>query len=480
MQHNGRMLLRGAFARKLVFVGMACAAAVGVGAACKTTVEKAPEASAEREKEEEKKAEEKREEERKEEPPVQPLTGLCKAHSALAKKLGIRHLVVGVMTEGSRPRYETAIQNAPYGLKYIYLSERAYPGGPLENCPGSHSWWGCWNEGSGPKPGGRLRNLFSSAEAAGQIPMVVYYTFYRTIGEGALTREMLVNVDNNIRDYFDDFRFMLQVVNEYQQRSNKPVMLHIEPDLWGYAQQGAAGRSSPRNVRAEVRSTSRGDCGAMEDNFAGFGKCMLQMARTYAPLASVGLMASGWSTGVDINLEPRLLNVEAIAHSTAAYLNHFRLGEDLGDFLVVEFSDRDADFYRENPDNEPRGSQDRWYRTAEGPYPNFPRTFAWGKVLAETLELPLVWWQIPMGNAKLENGRLPKAGSGWERGQWKDNRVDHLFLKSSLEEVVKNHGIALAFGPGREDQTSPTTDGGNLAAQVRTYAQAPQPLFCAE
>jgi len=401
------------------------------------------------------------------------LTGLPKARSQLAKQLGVEHLLVGIMTAGNRARYEEAIEGVPYGLKYIYLSERANPGGPREVCDNvDFSWWGCWNEGSGTRPGGRLRNLFTSTEAAGQIPMVVYYTFYRTIGEGALTPAMLLNTDNKVRDYFDDWRFVLQVVDEYQQASGKPVMLHIEPDLWGYAQQSAAGRPGPAHLPIEVRSTTRGDCSTLEDNFAGFGQCMLHMARTYAPKASVGLMASGWATGVDINLSTHpQLEVDNIAQQTGAYLNHFRLGEDLGDFLVVEFSDRDAGYYEERPAHE-GGPENRWYHEEEGPFPSFPRTFRWAKTLAETVQLPLVWWQIPMGHMGLENQNLPNNS-----GQWKDNRAEYLFRPSSLQTVVHNHGMALAFGPGQANQTSPTTDGGFLAAKLRAYAQNPQPLL---
>ena len=72
---------------------------------------------------------------------------------------------------------------------------------------------------------------------------------------------------------------------------------------------------------------------------------------------------------------------------------------------------------------------------------------------------PIVWWQIPVGNASLSNG-----------GQtWKDNRVDYLF--AHLGEVTAAHGAALFFGAGNTEQTTPETDGGNLAAKVASYAQ---------
>jgi hypothetical protein len=394
----------------------------------------------------------------------EPSEEVCKTQSKLAAKLNTSHLLMGIATSGDENRYERYIRGVPYGLKYLYLANRALRGGPCAecgNCPSNTvNWWGCW---SGGRAGGHLRNLFSSSEAAGQIPMVVYYVFFATIFEHSEGAEHLAGQlanTNNVRDYFDDWRFVLEVVNEYQRQSNKPVMLHIEPDLWGYAQQSNAGRSGPENLAVDVRSAGRGDCADMENNFAGFGKCMLRMARIHAPEASVGLMASGWATGRDINRgNNQSLDAKALGESTGEYLNKLGAGE--GDFLVVEFSDRDAGYY------EATGQTDRWYDVNNQSVPNFHRTFLWGKTLSDTVKLPLVWWQIPMGHMQLGN----------TNNHWRDNRVDYLF--AHLDEVAATQAIALAFGPGAGDQTSPATDGNNLANKVRDYASgAKQALAC--
>jgi len=409
-------------------------------------------------------------------PPFNPAPSaeVCEAQNRLAKKLGTNRLLLGIMTEGAEENYERYIRGVPYGLKYIYLPERARAGGPCtdcNNCPNQPQggWWGCWNRtGNDSRPGARLRNLFSSSEAAGQIPMVVYYTFYRTIGEGAGALERgVLNDTNNVRDYFRDWRFTLQVVNEYQQQNNKPVWVHIEPDLWGFAQQSSVGRNGPERLPVQVQEAAEGDCPTEENNFAGFGKCMLRMARHHAPQASIGLMASGWATGLgDINLgrgPNARLDAVALGKSTGEYLNKFRWGEDLGDFVVVEFSDRDAGFYAVS-----QNQADRWYDANNTEVPHFHRTFLWGKTLADTVKLPLVWWQIPMGHMGMNN--TPR--------HWCDNRVDYLF--EHLDEVAASQSIALAFGPGSGDQTTPATDGGNLANKVRAYAAGPgQKLICA-
>jgi len=410
---------------------------------------------------------------------AKPSENLCEAQRNLAAKLGTEHLIIGIMTEGGGDNYENAISGVPYGLKYIYVAERARAGGPCtdcNNCPNQPpgGWWGCWNRtGNDSRPGARLRNLFSSSADAGQIPMVVYYTIYRTIAEGAGALPGGLRVTENVRDYFRDWRFTLQVVNEYQQQSGKPVMVHVEPDLWGFAQQGSVGRNSPKNLPVNVQEAAEGDCPEQENNFAGFGICMLRMARHHAPQASIGFMASAWATGLgDISRgvgSSATINAEAAGRSTGLYLNE--LGANLADFLVVEFSDRDAGYYAAN--REP----DRWYfiNPDEG-VPNFRRTFLWARTLAETVKLPLVWWQIPMGHSGMEN---VNPGGSCFTGRWRDNRAEYLF--EHLDEVVTNHGVALAFGPGDCRQTNPRSDDGFLAGKVRDYeAGAKQKLICVQ
>jgi len=394
-------------------------------------------------------------------------------------------MVMGIMTANTPEHYENIIRGVPYGLKYRYLANGA-PEDPscFETCSnrcycatrstnehvcrgGRQQWWGCWDVNSGGKPGADLRRLLTSSEAAGQIPMVVYYTSYQTIAEGAGALPAGLTHRDNVRDYFRDWRFMLTLVDEYQKERNKPVMIHIEPDLWGSAQQGGPGRNGPENLPVEVQYAAEGDCPEQENNFAGFGICMVRMARHYAPQALIGFMASGWATGVDINLNTSAnMDIEGVAVSAGEYLN--KLGANLGDFLVVEFSDRDAGFY-EIEQNQPT----RWYDVNNQSFPNFHRTFLWGKTLADTVKLPLVWWQIPMGHMGLSNSQRGCR----QNCTWRDNRVEYLF--SHLNEVAATQSIALAFGPGDGAQTNPITDGGFLAGRVRAYAATSgQPLVC--
>src|SRR5262249_9828426 len=300
-------------------------------------------------------------------------------------------------------------------------------------------WWGCWQYAGDP-PGAYVRNFLDEAKGRSQIPTITYYQYLQTSGLSEGVTQIRAGQDVGfLTRYLNDWRFLLKQVGQTQ------ALLHIEPDLWAYAQQV---NENAHHIPAAVAQANPSDCSGQERSFAGLGRCMIAMVRKYAPNVKVGLHASRWSTrtAVSGNTDPSL-DVGAEARKTGAFLSE----SGLGDFLVVDFSDRDAGYYESI-------GQNVWLDPTNRHLPNFHQMFVWAKVLAETVQRPLLWWQIPLGNMRLPNVKT----------QWRDNRVDYLF--AHLDEVVTAHGFGLAFGPGEEGQTSPETDNGNLIAKAKAYA----------
>jgi hypothetical protein len=50
---------------------------------------------------------------------------------------------------------------------------------------------------------------------------------------------------------------------------------------------------------------------------------------------------------------------------------------------------------------------------------------------------------------------------------WRDNRVEYFY--DHPDEVAASRAVAFVFGAGVEGQTTPSTDGGYLAARQRSY-----------
>lgn len=282
--------------------------------------------------------------------------------------------------------------------------------------------------------------------------MFTYYMLLQASGlqEGP-SEVAALNNETLLRRYFNDFRFLLQQVGQ------APAIIHVEPDFWGYAQQLNA---NPHLTPARITTANPTDCASLENSVAGFGRCVIAMVRRYAPNARVGLHASSWASGFDaLSNRDSALDLAAEAGRVAAFLE--QCGGADADFVAVDASDRDAGYYQVV-----RG-QNRWWDANNQTLPNFTQAFTWGRALSQRLGRPVLWWQLPIGNA---------AGND-TRNHYRDNRVDYFFTHTA--EVARSFSAGFMFGPGDGDQTTAATDNGNLIARVNAYraagGQAPCP-----
>jgi hypothetical protein len=357
-------------------------------------------------------------------------------------------LVGGKMTD------DVAAQ-APFDVRYLYLAGGLFDtvepctsclscragGLSCANSSGGCDWWGCW-QWDQAAPGQYLRDFLQTTASRGQIPMISYYQLLQTSGVVEGTAEVLAVRDLGLMQrYFNDWRFVLK------QLGSRAALLHIEPDFWGYAQKLG---TDPRLLPAAVASANPTDCPYQENSVAGMGRCMIAMVRKYAPNAKVGLHASAWATSLDVhlNINP-LFDVTVEARKAADFLR--LCGAADADFIVVEASDRDAQWYQLAT------GINRWWDASNVTLPNFRQAFAWAKALSERLGRPNLWWQLPVGNMAL-------PGS-WEK--WRDNRLDYFF--DHPNEVAAAHGLGMVFGAGMEGQTSTSTDNGRFLTRAKGY-----------
>jgi hypothetical protein len=381
--------------------------------------------------------------------------------SGLLDALGIHHLLVG----GSMA--DATAAQAPFDLRYDYLSGGLFDGAaPCTSCatgctangttcansgPGC-AWWGCWQYDQDP-PGEYVRSFAANAAKVTptQVPMITYYMILQASGvqEGSAEVTQAANDASLMGRYFADWRFLLQQIGQ------NVAFLHIEPDFWGYAEQTGQG---PHALTAAVATANPTDCGAIENTIAGMGQCMIQMVRTYAPHAFVGLHASAWGSNVDVSLNTDpTLDVAGEAAKVAGFLG--ACGESGADFVVVETSDRDAGYYQSI------GRNTFWDAT-NASLPSFHQDFAWVKALTEALGKPALYWQGPFGNPSQND----------TTNHWKDNRVDY-FL-GHMNELAGAHAIGAAFGAGAGDQTTAESDGGNFVAKAQAYYSGGGQALC--
>ncbi len=349
---------------------------------------------------------------------------------------------------------------APFDLRYVYLAGQVPDQGDACNSCTSNctvggvstsnsrggNWWGCWQWDQLP-PGAYVRDLITAAKAKAQIPMFTYYLFLQASGASEGKGEISKASDARfMKRYYNDFRFFLKQIG-----SNKAIV-HVEPDFWGYGRQV---NSNPANLPAAVANANGTDCAGLPNTLAGMGRCMIAMGHKYAPNAQIGLHASPWNISLNKNAS---YNIEADAQAAASFLT----AAGGGDLVVSDLADRDADYYRIVQ------GRNEWWDATNKTLPNFTQYLRWVTALTAAMQKPALLWQVPVGNANQNNSAL----------HWKDNRLAYFF--GHMADLAKANVAGIAYGAGEEQQTNPSSDGGLLVAQTKSYVNAGGTAACAQ
>jgi hypothetical protein len=343
------------------------------------------------------------------------------AERKLAEKLGLpSRFSIGLgndVTNGPASADAWALPSK-VDIHYLYLSGLDWP-----------SW---------QPNGGYVTVHAAEAKKRGVVPM---FTLYQAAawGEGNLgafadTAFMTL--------YWRNVRILFERLGDF----DSAAMVHFEPDFWGYTQQ--KGGDDPSKVKILTGSLVP-ECAGMPETVAGFGKCLVKLARALAPKTAVGLSASTF--GAYTNGAPDAARV-------AAYLD--AVGAD-ADFVVIETLDRDAGCFERGIDPLCQRSGSFYWTEA-----NFADHLAWASAIRKRTKKPLLWWQMPLGVAN--------ASPGGSSGRYRDNRVEYLF--SHPAAFVAAGGFGAVFGTGAPNQTTVKTDGGQFARALTSYLTAPAAL----
>lgn len=345
---------------------------------------------------------------------------------AVAAKLGLParfSIGLGNDSEGSGPTQMTAYTLGPkLDIHYMYLSGLPGEGG-----------WTDWNAPSGQY----LTMHAEAARARGVVPM---FTLYQAAAWG----------ENNL-SAFDDTAFMTKYWRGVRTMFTKlgtfgaPAIVHVEPDLWGYTQQRS---DDPTRVPMKV-GVLVPECTDLPANVAGFGKCVVRLARRLSPKVVIGFSASEFAAFDSAGMsDPTRI---------AQYLN--RVGGAEADIVVLETLDRDAGCFENGSDVNCKRAGSFYWDEANVRHPNFRDHLAWAKVIRTVTNKPMIWWQMPLG--------VPSDTRGGWAGHYRDNRVRYLF--SHAWEFAAAGGIGAVFGTGAGNQTTARSDGGQFKNAVTKY-----------
>jgi hypothetical protein len=322
--------------------------------------------------------------------------------------------------------------SAPFDYRYQYLA----------------AGWQNWN------PDGSFATLYVRESIAAHItPVFTLYTIRqsppgRDIGDEA--KADLGNLTNKatMKGWYENARLLFKRAGAFKKR----VIVHVEPDLWGYVEQS---NGDAAKVPAAVASTGDRDLQGLPNNVSGFARAIVKLRNKYAKNVQLGYHLSVWGTKTDIALQdPPDKQVDALGRRSASFYKSLHAHFDM---TFAEFDDRDSGF--NEVVNGDGGAS--WWNAAD-----FRRDVRYDRVYSRRAHQRIVKWQIPLGNTLRS-----VMNNTW--GHYRDNRVQWLLGASGGRKHLRAYRdagvIALLFGGGADGTTSAGTDGGYFKQRVRRY-----------
>ncbi|MBI4722365.1 MAG: T9SS type A sorting domain-containing protein [Candidatus Stahlbacteria bacterium] len=348
------------------------------------------------------------------------------------------HFIIGLVNTRTEVGWMDS-SGVPWDARYCYL------------CGGFTGGWAQW------LPNGDYARLYmEESRNSGYIPAFTYYQIPGDEGESYSLDSTHINDSTYMCQYFQDYKLLLDLIAVF----DSTVIIVLEPDFWGYMQQHAREHGdttdNPSSVFAYVDSTGLPYCQGFENSLAGIGRCLINMTRTFAPKALVGLHANLWSAamGTDSGLvySPDSVVIKA-AEKTGIYLK--RCGADSGDIVIVEKNGLDAGGWWAIY------SVHCFYWGDE----EMRHYVLWVNKLTDIIGKRACGWQIPIGHIE-----LPNVDSLYE-----DTFAEYFFahMVDSFPYHIKdfyNAGcIGILYGGGTVLSTNYRVDGGWFRERAYEY-----------
>ena len=336
-----------------------------------------------------------------------------------------------------------------YAFRYQYLSAGV----------NTHSGWETWNTPTGQF----VTNYMQESAQYGYTPAFVYYEICQSNGphpgsycSGHDLEQDTANLANpsTMNAYYANWVLLLQKIQAF----GKPVLVIVEPDLWGFLQKDANGSDNAANVPASVSSSGYADAAGFPNTAQGFGWALLHMRDKYAPRATLAVHASLWATNTDIGSDTSSsLDLAGLAQREAKFLASTGLtgtpaGVSSWDLLSNDVADHDAGQLNGHA----------WWDRYNHTFPNFARYLQFISLLSQDAHRRIVMWQVPIGNQYFDTMNN-------SAGHYQDNRAEYIL--NNVASFARAGIIGVLFGPGNGGTTFADwkRDGITNPAPISTY-----------
>lgn len=355
------------------------------------------------------------------------------------------HFSFGIMDSPGGQTYLNGMRSSngtAWDFRYQYLAGGAGTG------------WSTWNT-----PAGEFATYYMNDSGNnGYIPSFVYYNMLQSNGPSggneSGTDLAHLGSTSTMSAYYGDWALLMQKIGAY----GKPVLVIVEPDLWGFIEQAAQamGSTSAASISASVASSGYPAAQSYPNTAQGYAWALLHIRDLYAHNAILALHASPWGTGTDIaSNTSSSVDAAAIGSQTAQFLSTEGIagnpsGVSTFDLISNDIADHDS------------GQSGIWWDRNNVTFPNFSRYLQYANALSNGTGRRVVMWQVPVGNQYFDTENN-------SAGHTQDNKAEYIIGHTA--DFANAGVIGVLFGPGNAGTYAQDAqnDGVTNPAPISTY-----------
>jgi hypothetical protein len=322
--------------------------------------------------------------------------------------------------------------------RYQYLAGGVNTGGGSSdpNC-GTNKGWQTWNS-----PAGAFVTDYIANTVPNRIPVFTYYELVQSnpVAGSDRAADELIKISTlcTMQAYWADFTVLMQKAGAY----GGQVVIHVEPDFWGMMENTG---SAVTSIPADVANTGNADLAGLPNSLQGMAWAFLTLRDKYAPNALLAIHLSSWQGGMDIATDQSSPVSAAVSQADtvstwvkpAGFVGN-PSGVSTWDLVFNDVADHDAGSYGAT-------SNPHWWDKNNVLFPNFTRWLAFMSRLNTDLGVPLVEWQVPVGNQYFDTENNTP-------GHYQDNRIEYFLAHPA--ELFAAGIVAVLVGKANANQTN--------------------------
>jgi hypothetical protein len=326
----------------------------------------------------------------------------------------------GIGLKSAQPELPWMVDSGvPWDYRYQYIN------------PG----WINWNS----PPGQVAANYVAQSISNHYVPVFTWYEIGGNWMGSVSAWWSYLNTLSSMNQYFADFALLMGKIASASSGAT-PVIVQVEPDLWGFMQQNYG--DDPTIIPVSVASSGFAALGGLANNAAGFAQALIAIRDAYAPNVIMAWHASQW--GPNNGYDPTLTNPAGYQtpQVTGGRVAAFYAGLHASyDMIFHDPSDADA-AYKTIVRGEPAATA--WWTTAA-----FASYLQYIGAVYQATGLNSMLWQVPVGNTLyLSCNNTPY--------HYQDNRAQYFLASGNIANVVAYGAqgvIGLLFGNGQNTTT---------------------------